>query len=35
LTTFTVMGVTLIWHRVRLGRLEDEVEELRLKALNS
>lgn len=32
LLTFTVFGVTLLWHRVRLGWLADKVEQLRLKA---
>jgi len=31
LFTFSVMFVTLFWHRVRMGRLADKVEELRLK----
>ena len=35
LLTFTVLGVTLLWHRVRLGWLEEEVEEMRFKALDS
>ena len=30
--TFTVMGVSLLWHRVRLGRLGEDVEELRLES---
>ena len=29
LATFTVLGVTLIWHRVRLARIAAEIEELR------
>lgn len=33
LLAFTVFGVTLLWHRVRLGWLADRVEELRLKAM--
>jgi heme exporter protein C len=33
LLAFTVFGVTLLWHRVRLGWLADKVEQLRLKAL--
>ena len=35
LLTFTVLGITLLWHRVRLGWLEVEVEEMRLEALES
>ncbi|MGH2583084.1 MAG: cytochrome c biogenesis protein [Anaerolineales bacterium] len=31
LLAFTVFGITLLWHRVRLGRLADRVEELRYK----
>lgn len=30
---FTVFGLTLLWHRVRLGRLADRVEQLRMKAM--
>ncbi len=33
LLTFTVFGITLLWHRVRLGWLADRVEQLRLKAM--
>jgi len=33
LLAFTVFGVTLLWHRVRLGWLADRVEQLRLKAM--
>ena len=33
LATFTVLGVTLTWHRVRLARLADEVEELCIRLL--
>jgi len=33
LLAFTVFGVTLLWHRVRLGWLADKVEQLRLKAM--
>ncbi len=35
LLTFTVLGITLLWHRVRLGWLQEEVEDRRLKALES
>ncbi len=31
LFTFTVLGVTLLWHRVRLGMLADKVESLKMK----
>jgi heme exporter protein C len=31
LATFTVLGVTLLWHSVRLARLADEIEELRIR----
>ena len=30
--TFTVMGISLLWHSVRLGRLGEDVEELRLES---
>jgi len=33
LATFTVLGVTLLWHRVRLARLSDEIAELRIRLL--
>ncbi|MEX2160565.1 MAG: cytochrome c biogenesis protein CcsA [Anaerolineales bacterium] len=33
LLAFTVLGATLLWHRVLLGKLADKVEQLRLKAL--
>jgi heme exporter protein C len=32
LLAFSVFGITLLWHRVRLGWLADRVEELRYKA---
>jgi heme exporter protein C len=31
LLTFTVLFIDLLWHRIRLGRLADQVEQLRLK----
>jgi heme exporter protein C len=31
LFTFTVLGVTLLWHRIRLGMLADKVESLKMK----
>jgi heme exporter protein C len=33
LFTFSVIFVTLLWHRIRLGKLADKVEQLRLKTL--
>jgi heme exporter protein C len=33
LATFTVLGVTLMWHRVRLARIADEIEQLRIQLL--
>jgi heme exporter protein C len=35
LLTFTFLYVTLLWHRVRLGRLGEKVEQLKLKALSA
>jgi heme exporter protein C len=34
LLTFTFIFVVLLWHRIRLGRLADKVEELKLKAMS-
>jgi heme exporter protein C len=31
LFTFTVFGVTLLWHRIRIGMLADKVESLKMK----
>jgi heme exporter protein C len=31
LLTFTVIFIDLLWHRIRLGRLQDQVEQLKLK----
>jgi hypothetical protein len=31
LFTFTVIGVTLIWHRIRLGFLSEKIENLKMK----
>lgn len=31
LITFTIVGVDLLWHRIRLGRMGDRIEQLRLK----
>jgi len=33
LATFTVLGITLLWHRIRLARLADEIAELRIRLL--
>ena len=35
LLTFTVLGATILWHRYRLGQLQEIVEEKRFEALNS
>jgi heme exporter protein C len=35
LAAFTVLGVTVLWQRIRLGRLADRVEELRHKAMGA
>ena len=31
LFTFTVIGITLIWHRIRIGFLTDKIEEIKMK----
>jgi heme exporter protein C len=31
LLTFSIIFVDLLWHRIRLGRLADRVEQLKLK----
>ena len=31
LATFTVIGATLLWHRIRLGQLAEKVEQLKMK----
>jgi heme exporter protein C len=33
LTVFSVLFADLLWHRIRLGRLADRVEQIRLKAM--
>jgi heme exporter protein C len=33
LATFTVLGITLIWHRVRLARISDEIRVIQTKLL--
>lgn len=35
LLAFTVLGGAVLWQRVRLGWLQDQVEELRIKAMDS
>jgi heme exporter protein C len=35
LLTFTFLYATLLWHRVRLGRLSEKVEQLKMKALSA
>ena len=31
LFTFTVFGITLLWHRIRIGMFQDKVEQLKMK----
>jgi heme exporter protein C len=33
LFTFSVIFVDLLWHRIRLGKLADRVEQLKLKTM--
>jgi heme exporter protein C len=35
LFTFTIIGITLIWHRVRLGQLTNHVEALKMEIMSS
>jgi len=35
LLTFTFLYATLLWHRIRLGRLSERVEELKMKVLSA
>ncbi|MEX2143396.1 MAG: cytochrome c biogenesis protein CcsA [Anaerolineales bacterium] len=35
LLAFTIFGITLLWHRVRLGWLSERVEQVRMKAMRS
>jgi heme exporter protein C len=35
LLTFTLLYATLLWHRLRLGRLADKVEQLKMKLLSA
>lgn len=34
LATFTVFGVTLLWHRIRLGRLHDTIEKAKMEVMS-
>ena len=34
LFTFTVFGITLLWHRIRLGQLQDEVEQKKMEIMS-
>lgn len=34
LFTFTVFGVTLIWHRIRIGRLQDSLERVKMEMMS-
>jgi heme exporter protein C len=34
LLTFTFIFIDLLWHRIRLGRLSDKVEQLKMKVMN-
>jgi heme exporter protein C len=34
LLTFTFIFIVLLWHRIRLGRLSDKVEQLKLKSMS-
>ena len=34
LLTFSIIFADLLWHRIRLGKLEDKVEQLKLKTMN-
>ena len=34
LTTFTIIAIVLLWHRIRLGKLADTVENLKMKVLS-
>ncbi len=31
LFTFTIVAISLVWHRIRLGQMQDEVEQLKVK----
>lgn len=34
LATFTVFGITLLWHRIRLGRLQDTIEKAKMEVMS-
>ena len=34
LATFTVFGVSLLWHRIRLGRLQDTIEKVKMDVMS-
>jgi hypothetical protein len=34
LLTFSLIFADLLWHRIRLGRLQDKVEQLKLKTMS-
>ncbi len=34
LFTFTVFGVTLLWHRIRIGRLQDKLERVKMEIMS-
>jgi heme exporter protein C len=34
LFTFTVFGITLLWHRIRIGQLQDQVEKKKMELIN-
>ncbi|MBN2045007.1 MAG: cytochrome c biogenesis protein CcsA [Anaerolineales bacterium] len=34
LFTFTVFGITLLWHRIRIGQLQDKVEQKKLELMS-
>jgi len=34
LATFTVFGITLLWHRIRLGRLQDTIEKVKMEVMS-
>ena len=34
LATFTVFGITLLWHRIRLGRVQDTIEKVKMEVMS-
>jgi heme exporter protein C len=34
LATFTLVGIDMLWHRIRLGQMSDKVEQLKLDAMS-